>query len=153
MSLISQAALEKSVKGKRILIDTNIIIYLTDDIHPYASLSRRLFEMIESGDAFAYFSMISIAEVMQGPLRKGLKRNAMEVRDYLLNFPNTTCQEINLTVREGIGGDEQIDWVKLRTLDSLIIASGLTNAVDRIVSNDDHFRQAIPRHLLLSFKS
>ena len=153
MRPISQAVLEKSVKGKRILIDTNIIIYLTDGIHPYASLSRRLFEMIESGDVFAYFSMISIAEVMQGPLRRGLKRNAMEVRDYILNFPNAACQEINLDVLERIGSDQQIDWVKLRTSDSLIIASGLTNSVDRIVSNDDHFRQAIPRHLFLSFTS
>ena len=153
MKPISLTGLEKSVKGKRILVDTNIIIYLTDGIPPYLPLSRRLFEMIESGDVFAFFSIISIAEVMQGPLRRGLKSNAMEVRDYLLNFPNTACQEIDFNVLEKIGVDKQIDWVKLRTLDSLIIACGIKNAVDRIVSNDDHFQQAIPGHMLLSFNT
>lgn len=98
MKPISLETLEKAVKGKSVLVDTNVIIYLTDAIHPYAPLSRRLFEMIESGDVFACFSIISIAEVMQGPLRKGSKHNAMEVRDYLLNFPNTICQEINFRV-------------------------------------------------------
>jgi uncharacterized protein (AIM24 family) len=50
MKLISQTTLAKNVRGKNILIDTNIIVYLTDDIQPYATLSRRLFELIESGE-------------------------------------------------------------------------------------------------------
>jgi predicted nucleic acid-binding protein len=151
MKLISQTTLAKNVRGKNILIDTNIIVYLTDDIQPYATLSRRLFEMIESGEVFAYFSIITIAEVMQGPMRKGLTKNALEIRDYLLNFPNTACQEITVAVIEKVGGVEQIDWARLRTADSLIIASGLVNNVDRIVSDDEHFHHAIPRNLIISF--
>lgn len=153
MRPISLETLEKEVKGKSVLVDTNVIIYLTDDIHPYAPLSRRLFEMIESGDVFACFSIISIAEVMQGPLRKGQRRTAIEVRDYLLNFPNSICQEINLNVLEQVGVYKQIDWVKLRAADSLIIASGLVNDVGRIVSNDNHFKKAVPPNLLLPFKT
>ena len=135
------------------MVDTNIIIYLTDEIPPYASLSRVLFEMIESGSIFAYFSVVSIAEVLQGPLRKGMKQRALDVRDFLMNFPNSDCQDINRGVIDLIGDDKQIEWSKLRTLDSLIIGSGLVNNVDMIVSNDDHFRQAIPSNMLLSFKT
>ena len=153
MKLISEAALKKDIKGKNILVDTNIIIYLTDDIAPYASLSRVLFEMVESGSVFAYFSMVTIAEVLQGPLRKGLKQKTLDVRDYLMNFPNSDCQEINRGVIDHIGNDKQIDWSKLRTLDSLIIASGLFNHVDVFVSNDEHFRQALPSPMLRSFSS
>ena len=94
MTLISEAALKKDIKGKNILVDTNIIIYLTDDIAPYASLSRVLFEMVESGSVFACFSMVSIAEVLQGPLRKGMKQKALDVRDYLMNFPNSDCHPL-----------------------------------------------------------
>ena len=153
MKLISEAELKMGIKGKNILVDTNIIIYLTDDISPYASLSRALFEMVESGSVFAYFSMVSIAEVLQGPLRKGMQQRALDVRDYLMNFPNSDCQEINRGVIDHIGDDKQIDWSKLRTLDSLIVASGLINHVDVFVSNDEHFRQALPSSMLRSFQS
>ena len=153
MKLISEAELKMGIKGRNILVDTNIIIYLTDNISPYASLSRVLFEMVESGSVFAYFSIVSIAEVLQGPLRKGMKQRALDVRDYLMNFPNSDCQEINRGVIDHIGDDKQIDWSKLRTLDSLIIASGLVNQVDVFVSNDEHFRQALPSSMLRSFHS
>jgi predicted nucleic acid-binding protein len=153
MTLISESDLKSSLKDRSILVDTNIIIYLTDDIPPYASLSRLLFEMIESGSVFAYFSMVSIAEVLQGPLRKGMKQRAMDVRDYLINFPNSDVQEINRGVIDHIGNENQIDWSKLRTIDSLIIASGLVNHVDVFVSNDNHFRQALPSNMLRSFRA
>ena len=82
-----------------------------------------------------------------------MKQKALDVRDYLMNFPNSDCQEINRGVIDHIGNDKQIDWSKLRTLDSLIIASGLVNHVDVFVSNDEHFRQALPSHMLRSFSS
>ena len=153
MTLISEADLKKALRGRNILVDTNIIIYLTDEISPNASLSRVLFEMIESGSIFAYFSIVSIAEVLQGPLRKGMKQRALDVRDFLMNFPNSECQDINRGVIDHIGDDKQIEWSKLRTLDSLIIASGLVNHVDVFVSNDEHFRQALPSHMLRSFRA
>jgi predicted nucleic acid-binding protein len=153
MTLISEAELKRALKGRNILVDTNIIIYLTDDIPPYASLSRILFEMVESGSAFACFSMISIAEVMQGPLRQGTTQTALDVRDYLMNFPNSNCQDINRDVIDHVGKDEQIAWSRLRTLDSLIIASGLLNHVDAFVSNDEHFRQALPSQMLRTFST
>ena len=152
MTMISEGVLKRAVRGKNILVDTNIIIYLTDDIQPYALLSRLLFEMIESGSVFAYFSMASIAEVMQGPLRNGMKQRARDVRNYLMNFPNSACQDINRGVMEHVGEDKHIDWSKLRTIDSLIVASGLVNHVDIFVSNDEHFRQALPSPMLRSFR-
>ena len=60
---------------------------------------------------------MSISEVMQGPLRKGYEHIALEVRDYLLNFPNSRSQEITCDVLEIIGKDERIDWKRLRTID------------------------------------
>jgi hypothetical protein len=109
--------------------------------------------MVESGSAFAYFWMVSIAEVLQGPLRKGMKQRALDVRDYLIHFPNSVCQEINQGVNNHIGDDNQIDWSQLRTLDSLVIASGMFNHVDVFVSNDEHFRRALSSPMLRSFHS
>jgi len=149
--MITPSKLKKAVSGKKMLVDTNIIIYLTDAVQPYENLSRILFEMIEKGEAYAFLSIISIAEVMQGPLKKGLTKNALQVKDYLLNFPNTSCQEVTTEVLEQIGADNRIKWPKLRTVDSLIVASGLINNVNQIVSNDRHFKQAVSKELMLSF--
>jgi len=151
MRLIAPVDLRKAVAGKKILVDTNIIIYLTDSIQPYVSLSRMLFEMIEKDEAQACFSIVTIAEVMQGPLKRGFVESAMKVRDFLLNFPNTFCQEITAIVLEQIGEDNRIKWSKLRIVDSLIIASGLINGVEKIISNDKHFMEAVPESLLLSY--
>jgi len=149
--MIPLADFEKAISVKTVLIDTNIIIYLTDSVSPYAALSRRLFEMIEFGEVSALISIISVGEVMQGPLKKGLDQAALAVKDYLLNFPNLFCEPVTNRVLDIIGNDYRIQWSKLRTVDSLIIASALKNKVDKIISNDDHFRQALPKELLISF--
>lgn len=152
MKTISRSYLKKATIDKKVLIDTNIIIYLTDSVQPYDDLSRILFELIEQGEIQGIFSIISIAEVIQGPLRRGYKSNAMQVKDYLLNFPNTLSQEITLDVLSKVGSDDRVDWSKLRASDALIIASGLLNDVDIFMSNDQHFKKAIPSEMIISFE-
>jgi predicted nucleic acid-binding protein len=149
--MIPLSDFEKAISGKTVLIDSNIIIYLTDSVSPYVALSRRLFEMIEIGEVSALISIISVGEVMQGPLKKGLDQTALAVKDYLLNFPNLFCEPITNKVLDIIGNDNRIQWSKLRTVDSLIVASALKNKVNKIISNDNHFKQALPEELLLSF--
>jgi predicted nucleic acid-binding protein len=144
------SSLKKALSGKRVLVDSNIIIYLTDAVQPFEQASRMIFQLIEKGDLFAVFSILSIAEVMQGPLKRGLVQNAMEAKTYLLNFPNSTCQAVTTQVVEEMGKDQRIQWKKLRTIDALIIASGLANQVDLIVSNDAHFQSALPEDLIFS---
>jgi predicted nucleic acid-binding protein len=151
VKLVTASALKKAVLGKKVLVDTNVIIYLTDNIKPYAGLSRLLFEMVEAGDVFAVISIVTVAEVMQGPLKKGNMKTAMAVKEYLFNFPNTICQEVTSDVVDQMGKDERVSWPGLRSIDSLIVACGLAQDVDRIVSNDRHFKKALPSKLVLSF--
>jgi predicted nucleic acid-binding protein len=150
MRIHSPSALKKALSGKKVLVDSNIIIYLTDAVEPFAPISRLIFQMIEKGDLLAVFSIVSIAEVMQGPLRRGLIQNAMDAKTYLLNFPNSSCQDITAQVIDKIGRDQRVEWSRLRTIDALIVASGLVNEVELIISNDAHFQGALPENLLLS---
>jgi len=151
--MISQGALKKAIAGRKLLIDSNIIIYLTDSVQPYAPLAQLLFSAIENGDTEGVVSVLSIGEVMQGPIRQAQYPIAFEVRDYLVNFPNCHCQPITMEVIAKIGNDDHIDWSILRTVDSLIIASGLLNNVALFVSNDRHFRKALPAEMLLTFEA
>lgn len=149
--MISVAALKKAVRNRKVLIDSNIIIYLTDMIQPFAPIAQQLFKMVEGGDTEAVISILSVSEVMQGPLRNGDKHITREVRDYLTNFPNCHIQDITFSVLEEIGRDENVAWSRLRTIDSLIIASGLINDVDLFISNDRHFKKSLPRQMSFSF--
>ena len=108
--------------------------------------------MIENGDVAAVISIISVGEVMQGPLRRGFDQAAVEVKEYLLNFPNLFCEELTPSILDIIGEDQRISWSKVRTIDSLIIASALKNNVNKIISNDNHFKKALPKELLISFE-
>jgi len=118
---------------------------------PYATLPRRLFEMIEVGEVSAFMSMISVGEVMQGPLKRGLRQSAKEVKDYLLNFPNLSSEPITSRVLDVFGSDARIQWSQLETVDSLIIASALKNEVAKIISNDNHFKRTLPQEVLITF--
>ncbi|MFZ0133846.1 MAG: type II toxin-antitoxin system VapC family toxin [Desulfobacterales bacterium] len=149
--MMSLSDFAKAVSGKTVLVDSNIIIYLTDSISPLNALSRRLFELIETGEVAGVVSIVSVGEVMQGPLKKGFYQAAVAVKDYLLNFPNLFCESVTTRVLDIIGKDKRIHWSQLRTADSLIVASALKNKVDRIVSNDNHFKKALPKGLLVSF--
>lgn len=149
--MISGSILKKAVAGCKLLVDSNIIIYLTDSVKPYAPLAKLLFEMVEAGDVEAVISILSVGEVMQGPLKNNHNALALEVKDYLINFPNCHCQEITLAVLEMVGNDARIEWKGLRTVDSLIIASGLFCGADLFISNDRHFKKALPRKMILSF--
>jgi len=149
--MISASHLKKAITGRKVLIDSNIIIYLTDSVNPYQTLVKLLFQMVEAGDAEAVISILSIGEVMQGPINQNQPSLALQVKDYLVNFPNCRCQEITLDVLDKVGGDRTIEWKGLRIVDSLIIASGLVNGADHFISNDRHFLKAIPKPMMISF--
>lgn len=149
--MIDIQTLTSSVHGKSLLIDSNIIIYLTEKTEPYHDMSRALFAMIEEGACRAVVSILSVAEVMQGPLRVGRADIAMAVKNYLVNFPNCDCQYITSDVLDHVGQDQRINWNTLRAVDSLIIASGLQAQTDLFVSNDRHFKTSLPRDMLLTF--
>jgi len=110
-----------------------------------------LFNLIEENKTTAVVSALSIAEVIQGPVKKGATDIVRQVREYLLNFPNMKCQAIDENVLELFGSDKRVGWPFLRVVDSLIISSGLYNEVDLIISNDRHFKKAVSKDLIVSF--
>jgi len=90
-----------------VLFDSNIIIYLTEETALYHDLSLELFFMIEQGSASAVISILTVAEVMSGPLRAGKSDVAMIVKNYLMNFPNIHCQQTTAGVLDMVGRDER----------------------------------------------
>jgi predicted nucleic acid-binding protein len=114
--MIDIQTLKQSVRGKTVLIDSNIIIYLAEKTKPFHDISQALFSLVEDGECRAIISILSVAEVMQGPLRAGRDDIAMAVKNYLVNFPNCDCQHITPDVLEHVGQDplkegREVDFV------------------------------------------
>jgi predicted nucleic acid-binding protein len=151
VNLRSAAWLEKRLAGQLVLIDTNVIIYLTDAVQPYADLARGVFRGLEAGNFSAVISLVSVAEIVCGPLRKGMKEPALRAREYLLNFPNTECAPVDEDVIAAVGLDARVRWERLRAADALIVASGLVKGVNRFLSNDLRWRGTLAEELLLTF--
>jgi predicted nucleic acid-binding protein len=153
MRVVAPGELEQRLAGRRVLIDTNVIIYLTDAVQPYVEPARFLMKAIEEGRLSAVVSIISVAEVMYGPLKAGKAALAAQVRRYLLTFPNLGCQPITEEVLQHVGTHEAVQWSKLRTMDALIIGSGLAGGVEAFVSNDARWRKAISPEYLITLEA
>lgn len=150
--MVDIKTLKSVIHGKNVLVDTNIIIYLTEEIAPYYRLSRALFSLIEEGVSTGVISLLSIGEIMQGPIKSGKTDIAMDIKKYLLNFPHLHCQAVSTAVLDLMGTDERVEWKKLRPMDALIIACGLYSQVDLFISDDRHFISALPPSMMLSFR-
>ena len=60
-------------------------------------------------------------------------------------------QEITEEVIGHVGVNQRIKWAHFRTMDSLILASGIVNNVDIVISNDAHFKKALDKEYILAF--
>ncbi|MDZ7666505.1 MAG: hypothetical protein U5K27_14495 [Desulfotignum sp.] len=67
-------------------IDSNIIIYLTEKTKPFHEICQSLLSLVEEEECRAVISILTVAEVMHGPLRAGRGDIAMAVKNYLVDF-------------------------------------------------------------------
>lgn len=69
---------------RRIGLDTNVFVYLLEDVAPFAARSQALVDAVEARRVSAVLASIGLAEVLTGPARSGdgalLERYADELR-------------------------------------------------------------------------
>jgi predicted nucleic acid-binding protein len=71
-------------RHRRIGLDSNLFIYLADDVQPWADRAAELVTAIEAGHTGGVLSAIGLTEVLSGPSRDGdlgrLERTNDEIR-------------------------------------------------------------------------
>jgi predicted nucleic acid-binding protein len=69
---------------RRIGLDTNVLVYLLEDIAPFAASSQAIMDAVEAGRVSAVLASIGLAELVTGPTRRGdgalVERYADELR-------------------------------------------------------------------------
>ncbi len=132
------------------LIDTNVIIYLVEDIPGYGSLAQHVFRSLEAGGFEGVISAVTLGELMMGPLRAAKADVARNLRDWLGAFPNLECRPVDERVLAHLGEDPSVRWGRLRAADALILASGLAAGAELFLSNDLAWRKALRPEVLVA---
>ena len=148
--LASPESLLRRLEGRKVLIDTNVIIYLVEDLPGYGSLAQHVFRSLEAGGFEGVVSTVTLGELMMGPVRAGRADVARNLRDWLAAFPNLECRSVDARVLAHLGDDPSVQWERLRAADALILASGLAAGADLFLSNDLAWRKAVSPDMLVA---
>lgn len=76
------------MNGKKLMIDTNILINVLEEEKPFFQSSFSLLQQIIAGTFEGYISVISLSEIINGYYPKGLDKQGRGVLNHLKNLKN-----------------------------------------------------------------
>jgi predicted nucleic acid-binding protein len=122
--------------GSVITIDTNTLIYYVEEHPLYLPIVEPVFDRVIGRRIVAHTSVVTITEVLVGPLRQDREDVATRYREILSSsiavHPVTSqLADEAATLRAKYG---------LRTPDAIICATALRIGCDYVVTNDEDFK-------------
>jgi len=141
---LNSLALEKRIAaGERVLIDTSVLIaYLdgtaNDATHDVAS--HLVDHMVSSGRNPATVSPVTAMELLVRPLRLSPSK-AAHVHGFLTHAPHLTLLPLDLFVAQEAATLRATH--KFKSVDALVIATGVVAQVHHLVTNDAEWRNKL----------
>lgn len=126
-------------RGRKIALDSAILIYFIEEHPTYLPLVRLLFQAIDQGHIKAVTSTITLLEVLVHPLREGNVSLANRYRDILLYAENLETLPLSHSLSERAA--ELRARYQLRAPDAIQIATALDQRASAIITNDDRWRR------------
>jgi predicted nucleic acid-binding protein len=128
------------VSGKILAFDSSPLIYYIEQHPKHESVTEDLFTAIDSGNARAITSVLTLLEVLVRPIRSGLADIAREYRELLsaargISLFSIRAETCELAARLRA----EYDWI--RTPDALQVATALQHGAELIVTNDYRWRR------------
>ncbi|HCJ79157.1 MAG TPA: PIN domain nuclease [Desulfotomaculum sp.] len=116
-----------------ILIDTNIVIYLLEDIPVYGKGAKELFRLVQVGKIKAFLSVITVTELLVKPMKAGNEELVNNIKLFLNHFPNLKLLDVSKEI--ALKAAEVRAATNLKVPDAMIIASAEVNSCP-VVGND-----------------
>lgn len=85
-------------KKKKIMIDTNVVIYFLEGNEVWGNFSKEVFSIIEKGVAEGFISVITVAEVLVKPMKLGNNLLIDKIIRFLDTFPNLRVVAIDQSI-------------------------------------------------------
>lgn len=120
-------------------LDTSVFIYQLEARPPQAKVTTDLFRLIQSGTTSAVTSVVTVTELIVGPLQLGRTGTADDYERLLLDFPNLAVVDIDLSMARLAAGLRA--RYRLRSPDALQVACCLVVGATAFVTNDAILRR------------
>ncbi len=122
-------------------VDTPVWIYHLEDVRPYSELTTHLLAEAASETRQLILSVVSVSEILVGPWRARDRERARLIEEALQSIPGVT--EADVTWEVATRSAELRGRTGLPLPDALIIASGLSQQAQLLITNDAAWR-AVP---------
>jgi predicted nucleic acid-binding protein len=124
----------------KVVVDTNIFISVKNKEEPYYSSSKAVLDKVDEGVLRGIVSTIILAEICSGYYAAGELEEKDEFLTHILTSPNYTIADVTVGVADEAGRIRAN--TKLRLPDAIIVASGLKEKADYIVTYDEQLKKA-----------
>jgi predicted nucleic acid-binding protein len=126
--------LQEISRFRRVVLDTNAVIYHLQQAEPYASLLEHLVRFMERGALAVLVSTIVEVEVLVGPLRANDQRALTQATLFFWETPHLRVSSCNSEVARRAA--MVLAQTGLRLPDAIIVATALEDRCDAIIGND-----------------
>jgi predicted nucleic acid-binding protein len=128
----------KSIHGSRVYFDTNPIIYFVEQNDNFIQVIDPIFNLIGTGDIFAYTSELTLAEILIKPFKDGSNNIISAHKELLLDedfFRLTSIDRDLLMQAAEFGGKNNT-----KLPDAIHMVSAMSNDCQYFITNDKKFR-------------
>lgn len=129
-----ESLMKQITQYKKLLLDTNAIIYFLDDVPGYADLMELILNLAEQGQMSINLSVISEAELLVKPYREGLLETVKAIKFWIEEFPNLQVIPVSREIAHKAA--DLRGRLGLRLPDALVLATAINSNSEVIVGND-----------------
>ncbi len=127
---------------RQVGLDTNVLIYLLDNVQPYRDLAGPVLHMMDRGLMVGCISTIVEAEMLVRPIRDRDRRAQETIELFLRNSPNLVLRSVDRAVAKRAA--EVRAASRLRLPDAIVVATAIEERCDVLIGNDGKMSRGVP---------
>ncbi len=127
---------------RQVGLDTNVLIYLLDNVQPYRELAAQVLQMMDRGLIVGCVSTIVEAEMLVRPIRDRNRRAQETIELFFRNSPNLVLRGVDRAVAKRAA--EVRAASRLRLPDAIVVATAIEERCDALIGNDGDMFRGVP---------
>lgn len=146
--MVGAAALGRFLRKHRAVgLDSSILIYFIEADPVYGPLAHKIFEWMEAGRGQGICSALTLLEVLVQPYRRNDEERVGQFYWLLTTYPHLTWVPLSLEITD-LGARLRATY-RLKTPDSILIATALNSEASGFIGNDADLKRVTELDVLV----